>query len=74
MMAYKQPTIKQYERRAVLSFTKNDKTYTVDDSERQECENWTRIMGYFRPISDYNPGKRSEFDERVWFKIPEEAK
>ena len=26
-----------------------------------------RVMGYFRPVSGYNKGKKSEFEERVWF-------
>ena len=25
------------------------------------------VMGYFRPMSDYNKGKKSEFNERKWF-------
>ena len=25
------------------------------------------VMGYFRPVSGYNKGKRSEFEERKWF-------
>lgn len=36
-------------------------------SERQKCEVWTRVMGYYRPVSGYNKGKQSEFKERVWF-------
>ena len=35
--------------------------------ERTLCEQWTRVMGYFRPYSHYNKGKKSEFEERVWF-------
>ena len=34
-------------------------------------------MGYFRPISGYNDGKKSEFKERKWFQencIAEEQK
>lgn len=26
------------------------------------------VMGYFRPVSGYNKGKKSEFEERKWFK------
>lgn len=36
----------------------------IDDSERTECECWTRVMGYLRPKSQYNKGKVSEFEER----------
>ena len=25
-------------------------------------------MGYFRPVSHFNKGKKSEYAERVWFK------
>lgn len=38
------------------------------DSERQKCEIWTRVMGYYRPIENYNLGKRSEYKERKCFK------
>ncbi|MGN1063461.1 MAG: anaerobic ribonucleoside-triphosphate reductase [Alphaproteobacteria bacterium] len=37
------------------------------ESERQPVECWTRVMGYFRPVSQFNKGKKSEFAERVWF-------
>lgn len=39
----------------------------IPDCERQPVECWTRVMGYFRPVSGYNDGKKSEFNERVWF-------
>ncbi len=32
-----------------------------------ECEVWTRVMGYFRPVSSFNVGKRGEQSERVAF-------
>lgn len=40
---------------------------TLKDEERQPCEVWTRVMGYFRPYNHFNKGKKSEFDERCWF-------
>ena len=40
----------------------------LEDKERTLCEVWTRVMGYFRPVSGYNKGKMSEFKERRWFK------
>jgi len=39
----------------------------LKDEERQPVECWTRVMGYFRPVSHFNKGKKSEFAERVWF-------
>lgn len=37
------------------------------DHERTRCEIWTRVMGYHRPVSAWNPGKRSEHAERRYF-------
>ncbi len=46
---------------------KNLNEIKLDDSERQPCEIWTRVMGYCRPISEFNKGKKSEFYERKYF-------
>ena len=46
---------------------KDEKEIKLDDAERQPCENWTRVMGYFRPVSAFNVGKKSEYAERVCF-------
>lgn len=37
------------------------------DEERQRCEIWTRVMGYHRPVSSFNIGKKGEFAERKFF-------
>jgi hypothetical protein len=39
----------------------------LKDEERQECEIWTRVMGYHRPVSEFNRGKKSEFYARKCF-------
>ena len=39
----------------------------LSDEERQPVECWTRVMGYFRPVSQFNNGKQSEYKERKWF-------
>ncbi len=33
----------------------------------QECEVWTRVMGYFRPVQSFNIGKKGEYAERTMF-------
>lgn len=33
----------------------------------QECEVWTRVMGYHRPTTSFNIGKRGEYAERTPF-------
>jgi anaerobic ribonucleoside-triphosphate reductase len=40
----------------------------LEDSERQRCEIWTRVMGYHRPIDSFNIGKRAEHEERKFFR------
>ena len=35
---------------------------------RQKCEVFSRSMGYIRPVSNFNIGKRAEFEERNTFK------
>ena len=39
----------------------------LEDGERQPCEVWTRVMGYFRPVEAFNIGKKSEYAERKCF-------
>ncbi|PLC49645.1 hypothetical protein CR159_12025 [Pollutimonas subterranea] len=39
----------------------------LSDDERQACEIWTRVMGYHRPMSSFNIGKKGEFHERKYF-------
>jgi anaerobic ribonucleoside-triphosphate reductase len=40
---------------------------TLNDDERQPCEVWTRVMGYHRPVSSFNRGKKGEHNERRFF-------
>ncbi len=42
----------------------------LHDHERQRCEVWTRVMGYHRPVSEFNPGKQGEHRERRHFAEP----
>jgi hypothetical protein len=44
-----------------------NKTIILKDEERQECEVWTRVMGYYRPVSEFNIGKKSEHAERNFY-------
>ena len=40
---------------------------TINGIKRIKCEVWTRAMGYCRPVSNFNKGKKSEFYERKYF-------
>ena len=54
---------------ATTSFipTSNPKIVLLN-TERQPCEVWTRVMGYHRPVSSFNIGKKGEHQERRFFR------
>lgn len=33
----------------------------------QECEVFSRVVGYFRPVKRWNDGKKEEFKDRLEF-------
>ena len=37
--------------------------------KRQRCEVYSRIVGYLRPVSQWNRGKQSEFADRKTFSL-----
>lgn len=37
----------------------------------QKCEVYSRVVGYIRPVSQYNVGKKHEYHKRKTFKAPE---
>ncbi len=42
----------------------------------QDNEVWSRVVGYLRPVNQYNPGKQEEFKDRKMFDksaIPKES-
>ena len=45
----------------------NNSTTNVKEEDRQKCEVWTRVMGYHRPVTSFNIGKKSEHAERKHF-------
>jgi len=40
------------------------KTDNSLESKRQPCEVFSRVVGYIRPVHQWNPGKQSEFSDR----------
>ena len=38
-----------------------------NEVSRTKCEIYTRVMGYYRPVSQFNNGKKSEFYTRTYF-------
>ncbi len=41
--------------------------------ERTKCEVYSRVVGYIRPVSQWNDGKREEFALRKTYKIDEKS-
>jgi anaerobic ribonucleoside-triphosphate reductase len=37
------------------------------------CEVYSRVVGYYRPVSGWNKGKREEFKDREYVEMPDEA-
>ena len=40
----------------------------MNPQTRTPCEKFSRAMGYYRPVDNFNIGKRAEFEERNTFK------
>lgn len=38
-----------------------------ENAKRTRCEIWTRVMGYHRPVSHFNIGKKAEHYSRKHF-------
>lgn len=34
------------------------------NEKRQPCEVYSRVVGYIRPVDQWNPGKQSEYHDR----------
>lgn len=50
---------------------KKDKLVKEKDKlkERKHCEIYSRVVGYLRPISQWNVGKLQEYKDRKVFKV-----
>jgi len=51
-----------------------DYTPGINAQERQRSEVWARVMGYYRPVSEWNPGKQQEHAQRVYLRERKEGK
>jgi ribonucleoside-triphosphate reductase len=39
------------------------------ETKRQPCEVYSRVVGYLRPVQQWNDGKQAEYQNRRTFKI-----
>ena len=42
-----------------------------NEDKRTECEVYSRVVGYMRPIKQWNRGKQQEFNDRKLFNMKE---
>ncbi len=42
------------------------------ESKRTKCEVYSRVVGYLRPVNQWNKGKQQEFSDRKMFNMKEE--
>ena len=45
---------------------------TQTELKRQPCEVYSRVVGYIRPVNQWNDSKQAEFEHRVEFCMSEE--
>lgn len=38
--------------------------------KRIPCEVYSRVVGYLRPVQNWNKGKRQEFKDRIVYRTP----
>lgn len=51
----------------IIKKIQDGREIVIDDSERTPVECWSRVMGYHRPVSEWNRGKKQEFADRKFF-------
>ena len=47
-----------------------DGTVIVPKAKRQRAEVYSRVVGYMRPVSGWNKGKKAEWADSVAFQAP----
>jgi anaerobic ribonucleoside-triphosphate reductase len=57
--------------------TETRATHVEQEDQKQEskvpCEVYSRIVGYLRPVQNWNKGKRQEFAARRAYRVKEET-
>lgn len=43
----------------------NELEKDFDNVKGTKCEVWSRVCGFYRPVSAFNPGKQQEYKERI---------
>lgn len=54
----------------IVPISVNNEVLQMASKCGEACEVYSRVTGYFRPISAWNRGKAEEARDRVMFKVP----
>ncbi len=57
----------------VHGYLSGEHFFCPKDIVKQPCEVYSRIVGYLRPIQQWNPGKKEEYQDRKEFKLKKTA-
>jgi len=49
----------------------NEQIVTVEDRDRTRCQVWSRVVGYYRPMDDWNSAKKAEWTDRTKYEPPQ---
>jgi hypothetical protein len=47
-----------------------DNGVVIEAARRTRTEVYSRVVGYLRPVAQWNKGKKAEWADRVDFKVP----
>lgn len=47
---------------------------SINGIKRTLCEVFSRVTGYIRPVSAWNKGKKSEWNDRKTYKVKDDEK
>jgi anaerobic ribonucleoside-triphosphate reductase len=42
-------------------------------TKRQECIVYSRVVGWLTPVRNFNPGKASEYHDRLTYQVDDEV-
>jgi len=48
-----------------------DDMTSSSEAQRTKCEVYSRVVGYIRPVNQWNDSKQAEFCDRVTFEMPQ---
>ncbi len=52
-----------------LSKEEEQKILNLPQEKRVSCEVFSRVVGYFRPVGNWNAGKQAEFKDRLAYDL-----